>query len=106
MRSFRTERLFAIWLGLTAAGTASAESAERAQTGARPCPRYGPSFVRLPGSETCVRLTGRVSGGIDARARRFDPAEAPLIAGRLTIDTRTESGYGPVRTFVRVRPNP
>jgi hypothetical protein len=106
VRSFRTECLIIAWLGMTAADITSAASAERVQATARPCPRYGPSFVRVPGSDVCVRLTGRVSGGIDARARRFDPAEAPPVAGRLTIDTRAESEYGPVRTFVRVRPNP
>lgn len=105
MRGLRTKCLIAVWLGLTAAGTTSALPAERVQAAAQPCPRYGPSFIRVPGSDVCVRLAGRVSGGIDPRARRFDAPEAPLIAGRFTIDTRTESEFGPVRTFVRVRPN-
>lgn len=107
MRGFATECV--IVLGLMAAGIVPAGAAERvarAQDIARPCPRYGSGFVRLPGSDLCVRLEGRVTGGIDARTRYAGPGMSPAVAGRLSIDTRTESDYGPVRTFVRIRPSP
>ena len=68
---------------------------------AQPCPGYGSGFVRMPGSATCVRVSGRVRGGADLAIGR-DVAAAPTAAGRFAIDTRTESDLGPVRTYVRI----
>jgi hypothetical protein len=48
-----------------------------------PCPKQGAGFVRVPGSPT--------SNGA-----------APVTAGQLSIDTRSESEFGPVRAFVRM----
>lgn len=67
----------------------------------QPCPSYGSGFVRVPGSPTCVRVSGRVRTGADLAVGQ-DVAAAPMAAGRLAIDTRTESDFGPVRTYVRI----
>lgn len=70
-----------------------------------PCPEFGPGFVRVPGSGTCVRASGRVRMDYEvsgSRDRRSDLAH-PSASARLTIDTRTETDYGPVRSVVRVR---
>ena len=67
----------------------------------RPCPRYGAGFVESPGSGTCLRLSGRVAADLASRSRHERPAPIVAPAGRLSIDTRTETEYGPVRTFVR-----
>lgn len=67
-----------------------------------PCPGYGVGFVRPPDSTTCTRVSGRVAAGANLRAGRRDTIAAPAIAGRLAIDTRTESDLGPVRTFIRI----
>lgn len=69
----------------------------------RPCPSQGPGFVRLAGSDTCIRLSGRVVGGVDAGASSRDAAR-PIGDGHLAIDTRVQSDYGAVRSFVRVGP--
>jgi hypothetical protein len=86
---------------VTSIGSASAIEKPQApapREALQPCPRQGPGFVRVPGSATCVRVSGRAVGGIDVGAQHA----APVKAGQLSIDTRTESDLGPVRAFVRV----
>ncbi|GJE58426.1 porin [Methylobacterium trifolii] len=94
----------AILAALAATGPVRARDLAKAPAPetAKPCPAYGAGFVRLPGSSTCTRLSGRVSAGADLRAGRDGTATAPTAAGRFAIDTRTESDLGPVRTFVRI----
>ena len=66
-----------------------------------PCPSKGQGFVRLPGSESCMRISGRVVAGMDARVGH-GAAAAPLVAGRLAIDNRADTDLGEVRTYVRI----
>jgi hypothetical protein len=66
-----------------------------------PCPSKGQGFVRLPGSDTCIRVSGRVTTGLDLRAGH-GAAAAPLAAGRLAIDNRADTDLGEVRTYVRI----
>lgn len=66
------------------------------------CPSKGPGFVRLPGSKSCTRISGRVAAGADLRARQGATAVAPAAAGRVAIDNRTDSDLGEVRTFIRI----
>jgi hypothetical protein len=69
------------------------------------CPEFGPGFVHVPGSGTCVRASGRVRLDYEtsgSRDRRSDLAH-PSASARLTIDTRSDTDYGPVRSVVRVR---
>lgn len=68
----------------------------------RPCPRYGAGFVASPGGGTCLRVSGRVAADLVSRSRHERPAPVLAPTGRLSIDTRTETEYGPVRTFVRI----
>lgn len=63
-----------------------------------PCPREGVGFVRIPGTTTCIRLSGRASAGVDVGTRH---SETP-VQGRISVDSRSESGLGPVRSFVRI----
>jgi len=68
------------------------------------CPRHGAGFFTLPGMTTCVRLGGmarfEVNGTsplpVGVRSRL-----GYLAQGRFTIDARTPSDWGTVRTFVR-----
>lgn len=63
-----------------------------------PCPSQGAGFVRIPGTSTCIRLSGRVRAGAD-----LGPTRATMPAqGRITIDARSDSALGPVRSFVRI----
>lgn len=69
--------------------------------GLMPCPSKGPGFVRMPGSDSCVRISGRVTAGMDMRAGH-GVAAAPVAAGRLAIDNRADTDLGEVRTYVRI----
>jgi len=86
-----------------------AEAAERkaapSTTAARPCPAHGAGFVQLPGTETCVRVGGRLRGEAQAGGRRIsaDDIVGFRSEGRLDLDARTQTNYGPVRTFVRIK---
>ena len=61
-----------------------------------------PGFVRMPGTPNCTRLSGRVAGGVDARAGAGGVATRPVAAGRIAIDNRADTDFGEVRTYVRV----
>ncbi|GJD93118.1 porin [Methylobacterium iners] len=90
-------------LALVAAFPAAArERAEPATQAARPCPTQGPGFIRIPGSDTCIRLGGRIVSGIEARIDRRAAVARPVTDGRFQIDARTQTDLGPVRTFVRI----
>ena len=66
-----------------------------------PCPSKGPGFVRMPGSDSCIRVSGRVAAGMDLRAGA-GTAASPPVAGSLAIDNRSETELGEVRTYVRI----
>jgi Porin subfamily len=80
------------------------------------CSLYGAGFFYIPGSDTCIKLGGylrvdtTVNGGIyDAPAwsgdlglgDRYRNSYASRSRAALTIDTRTATEYGVVRTFVQ-----
>jgi hypothetical protein len=70
----------------------------------RVCSTYGAGFFYLPGTETCLRVGGRVR----AEYRYLEPQlreDASIgfrTRGRLNIDARTATAYGLLRTFVRM----
>jgi hypothetical protein len=73
----------------------------------RVCNAYGAGFFYIPGTQTCLRVSGRArwesewvqpknqndgnGGGFGYRA-----------IGRIALDARTQSEYGPVRAFIRL----
>ena len=73
----------------------------------RVCNAYGAGFFYIPGTQTCLKVGGRA---------RFDYEYASNLnqndgntsgsgfrsVGRLVLDARTQSEYGPVRAFVRI----
>lgn len=67
---------------------------------ARPCPEYGPGFVRIDGSSFCARAGGsvRVDFGKSSRSNYGSSAGALV-----QLEGRGESGMGPVRTVLRMR---
>lgn len=71
----------------------------------RSCARHGPGFVEVPGTATCIRIGGlaRAEAGVSARrgAREIGPGMG--ASARLSIDTRTDTAYGPLRSFVRLK---
>jgi hypothetical protein len=73
----------------------------------RVCSAYGAGFFFIPGTETCLRVGGRVRAeylvqetfnapGLDTQDNYGFRAR-----GRLNIDARTATAYGTLRTFIR-----
>ncbi|MDB5589635.1 porin [Enterovirga sp.] len=91
------------------ASPACAWAADRAPAdAARSCPRYGPGFVEVPGTSTCIRISGRVATDYTASARRVSRDDVPgfRTRGQVSVDSRTDTAYGPVRGYVRMRAGP
>jgi len=69
----------------------------------RVCSTYGAGFFYIPGTETCLRVGGRVR----AEFRYVEPTDRSQDAigfrtrGRIQLDARTATAYGLLRTFVR-----
>ena len=77
------------------------DRAEIAGERRRACPQFGTGFAAIPGTGACTRISGRVRAEAGS-PRRGPEREGPVSAsGRLAIDTRTETEYGPARAFVR-----
>lgn len=94
-------------LGLTA-GPALALEPWRAEDAVRACPQFGPGFIAVPGSSTCVKISGRVvaeygtrTSRNERRVDRRDDAPGFSSRGRITLDSRTETDYGPIRLLYR-----
>jgi hypothetical protein len=80
----------------------------------RICTLYGDGFYYIPGSDTCIRFSGYVradygynvtgartpnySGGAGAQDRTVDNYTT-RHRGSFSIDTRTQTAYGTLRTF-------
>jgi Porin subfamily len=89
---------------IAAAGSAIAAERQRAPQ-PNLCAGHGPGFQMISGTTTCVRVSGRIRGEADVRSKLSGStdrarlnAEAPA-----TMDARTETGDGPLRTVVQVR---
>jgi len=73
----------------------------------RVCSAYGAGFFYIPGTETCLRVSGRIRAEYLVQ-QTFD---APGLStadnygfrarGRLNVDARTATAYGTLRTFIR-----
>jgi len=72
----------------------------------RPAPgsRCPPGFAGLQNSDTCVRVSGRVraDGVAGSPSRRSSDAFATQAGGRVQLDVRTRTEYGPLRAVFRV----
>ena len=69
----------------------------------RVCTAYGAGFFYIPGTDTCLRVGGRVRAEyqfINQRVRTSDMS-GYLGLGRLNLDARTQTPYGTLRAFVR-----
>ena len=66
----------------------------------RPCPEYGPGFVRINGSTSCVRVGGSVRMDMGKSSRSGYGTSAGAL---VQLEGRGESAVGPVRTVLRVR---
>ncbi len=69
----------------------------------RICSAHGEGFFFIPGSDTCIRLGGRVRAEylyVEPFFRAQD-ATGFRARGRLNVDSRTETAYGSLRAFFR-----
>lgn len=78
--------------------SSKANPAKPTATAARPCPEYGPGFVRIEGSASCVRLGGSVRVDIGKSSHR---GTGSAVRGMAELETRTETGLGTMRTVIR-----
>lgn len=65
---------------------------------ARPCPQYGPGFVRVEGSSLCVRAGGSVRVDVGKSSYR---GTGSAVRGMAELEARGETSFGSVRTVVR-----
>lgn len=99
--SMRVIAALSVSLGLTISFAAFA-----GDDAVRSCARHGPGFVEVPGTATCIHLGGRVRAEAGSATRRRSAREIRTgtgTAAQLSIDTRTDTGYGPLRSFVRLK---
>jgi hypothetical protein len=97
-------------LGCAAIMTGGAQAADLPAKSAAPvdyvriCSTYGNGFFFIPGTETCLRVGGRVR----AELLYLEPFERTQDAigfrgrGRINIDARTPTAYGLLRTYIRM----
>jgi len=69
----------------------------------RVCTAYGAGFFYIPGTDTCLRVSGRVRAEYTVGTRFGDGQDGygTRARGRLNIDARTATAYGTLRTFFR-----
>ncbi len=71
----------------------------------RVCSAYGTGFFFIPGTETCLRVSGRVRAEYTVgETYRRNAGESTFnwrARGQLNLDARTQTAYGTLRTFIR-----
>ena len=74
----------------------------------RVCTAYGAGFFYIPGTDTCIRLSGRArfEGGYQTGYSRQSGSVGDSAGYstrlRINVDARTQTGYGTLRAFLRL----
>jgi hypothetical protein len=70
----------------------------------RICSTYGAGFFVVPGTDSCLKIGGRVRADalIQERFHRGQDTFGFRVRGRMSFDVRTPTPYGLLRTFVRL----
>ena len=73
----------------------------------RVCTAYGAGFFYIPGTDTCLRISGRArfeGGYMTSNSRGTGTGDTSGYQGRMRInlDARTQTAYGTLRAFVRL----
>jgi porin-like protein len=73
----------------------------------RVCSTYGAGFFVLPGTDTCLRVSGRVRAEYRYAQpfSRTSDAVGFFVRGRIQLDARTSTAYGLLRSVVRMEIN-
>ncbi|MCT8990923.1 porin [Chelativorans sp. SCAU2101] len=106
-------------IGSAAAAVAGASAAQAADAIVVPepepmeyvrvCDVYGAGFFYIPGTETCLKVGGLVRFEIGAHdPDEFDPRDTDhgwntLARAEVTLDARSETEYGTLRGYIRLR---
>ncbi|MCJ2033511.1 porin [Methylobacterium sp. J-068] len=76
----------------------------------RVCSAYGAGFFYIPGTDTCIRLSGRARLDVgyqptSARTSNGSQGDTTGYIGlaRINVDARTQTAYGTLRAFVRLQ---
>jgi hypothetical protein len=76
----------------------------------RVCSAYGAGFFYIPGTDTCIRLSGRARLDVgyqptSARSSLQNQGDTTGYIGlaRINVDARTQTAYGTLRAFVRLQ---
>ena len=71
------------------------------------CPAFGPGFFYIPGSDTCLKVGGNVwvEGMWAQPYSKADNTIGTRVQSRITLDARTNTEYGLLRTVVDPRVN-
>jgi hypothetical protein len=69
----------------------------------RSCASQGAGFFSIPGSETCLKISGRVRAeyGLVPSRGRVETASGLRTGARVQLDARTPTPYGPLRAVIR-----
>ena len=71
----------------------------------RVCSAYGAGFFYIPGTDTCLRVSGRArfeAGVVGSTYTRGSDLANYRGAMRLNVDARTQTAYGTLRAFTRL----
>src|SRR5215210_196478 len=70
----------------------------------RVCAAYGVGFFYIPGTDTCLRVSGRARFEYNVESQRAKNADVTGFRslGRINLDARTQTAYGTLRAFVRL----
>jgi hypothetical protein len=105
-RRIRLAGFFALGLLAPCVPALGAELAARNAAAVEPnraCARQGAGFFSIPGSETCLRVSGRVRSDyrIAPVRSRFQDTSGFRTGARVQLDARTPTPYGMLRTVIR-----
>ena len=106
---FGSAAVFAAGSGAQAADLPVVEPVEYV----RICDAFGTGFYYIPGTETCLRVSGRVrveahyvDGEVDEFVGAFEPDFnnwTTRARGNVRLDARTQTDFGLVRAFINMQ---
>lgn len=73
----------------------------------RVCSAYGAGFFFIPGTDTCLRVSGQVRAEylVSNTYGRLSDNYGMRARARVNLDARTQTGWGTLRTFIRYEAN-
>lgn len=94
--------------GLAVAGVQSARAADALKAPGQAsgvyltdCPVFGAGFIKLPGTDTCLDLSGSVRSDtiVSNKILETDPQTSFYTRGSIRMDSRTATEYGTLRSY-------